>query len=78
LNDSVFQRIWLPGFVLQSVVMIAFSALIGALSLATAIGLIDLIAKGYGTLTWIFILIFGAWKILYWKDFGSISGGAPA
>ena len=76
-RDGVMPR-WLRA-------LIAFAALIGALSLATAIGLIDLIAKGYGTLTWIFILVFvvplctvGAWKILYWKDFDSISGGAPA
>jgi uncharacterized membrane protein YkvI len=65
--------------------VVAFTALISALSLATAIGLIDLIAKGYGTLTWIFIVVFivplctvGAWKILHLKDLGSISGGTPA
>jgi uncharacterized membrane protein YkvI len=38
--------------------------------LADKIGLIDLIAKGYGTLTWVFIAVFivplctvGVWKI---------------
>ena len=53
---------------------IAISALVFAVLLAGRIGLIDLIAKGYGTLTWVFILVFvipvctiGAWKIFRWK-----------
>lgn len=51
---------------------IAVSALAVALLLAARFGLIELIARGYGTLTWIFIAVFalplltrGAWKI--WK-----------
>lgn len=54
--------------------VIAMAALIFAVVLAGKIGLIDLIAKGYGTLTWVFIFIFvlpvctlGAWKIWRWK-----------
>lgn len=52
---------------------IAFFALLCALFLAMRFGLIDLIAKGYGTLTWVFIVVFalplftlGAWKI--WRS----------
>lgn len=54
--------------------VVALVALLFAVTLAGKIGLIDLIAKGYGTLTWIFIFIFvlplcsiGAWKIWHWK-----------
>ena len=50
--------------------VVAFTALFAALFLAARIGLISLIAKGYGTLTWAIILVFivplctvGAWKI---------------
>ena len=53
---------------------VALAALAFAVTLAGRLGLIDLIAKGYGTLTWIFILVFvipvctiGAWKIFGWK-----------
>jgi uncharacterized membrane protein YkvI len=49
---------------------VAFGALLIAVILAGRIGLIDLIAKGYGTLTWAFIAVFvvplctiGVWKI---------------
>lgn len=49
---------------------VAVTAMVFAVLLAGKIGLIDLIAKGYGTLTWVFILIFvipvctlGAWRI---------------
>ena len=38
--------------------MIAFTALVVSVVLAGEIGLIDLIAKGYGTLTWVFMLVF--------------------
>ncbi|MDC0004461.1 hypothetical protein OAE19_08705 [Porticoccaceae bacterium] len=38
--------------------LVAFIALIVSIVLAGEIGLIDLIAKGYGTLTWVFMLIF--------------------
>jgi uncharacterized membrane protein YkvI len=55
--------------------MIAFTALIVALLLAVRFGLIDLIAKGYGTLTWVFIAVFalplitrGVWKIWQSKE----------
>jgi uncharacterized membrane protein YkvI len=48
----------------------AIAALLVAVVLAVQIGLIDLIAKGYGTLTWVFIAVFiiplctiGAWKL---------------
>jgi len=37
---------------------VAFVALLIAVVLAGKIGLIDLIAKGYGTLTWVFIAVF--------------------
>jgi uncharacterized membrane protein YkvI len=50
--------------------VIAIVALLLALLLAVRFGLIDLIAKGYGTLTWVFIVVFalplftvGVWKI---------------
>lgn len=62
--------------------LIAMVALVFAVVLAGKIGLIDLIAKGYGTLTWVFIFIFvipvctlGAWKIWRWKG---NPGGVPA
>lgn len=38
--------------------LIAFIALLVSIVLAGKIGLIDLIAKGYGTFTWIFVLVF--------------------
>ena len=38
--------------------LVAFIALVSSIVLASEIGLIDLIAKGYGTLTWIFLLVF--------------------
>ena len=38
--------------------LIAFAALVVSIVLAGEIGLIDLIAKGYGTLTWVFMLVF--------------------
>ena len=38
--------------------VIAFTALVVSVVLAGEIGLIDLIAKGYGTLTWVFMLVF--------------------
>ena len=50
---------------------IAVAALLLAIVLAGRIGLIDLIAKGYGTLTWVFMAVFilplctlGLWKVL--------------
>ena len=53
--------------------LIALGALLLAVVLAGKIGLIDLIASGYGTLTWVFIAIFvvplctiGLWKI--WRN----------
>jgi len=49
---------------------VALGALLLAVVLAGRIGLIDLIARGYGTLTWVFIAVFvvplctfGLWKI---------------
>jgi uncharacterized membrane protein YkvI len=49
---------------------IAIGALCIAVVLAVRFGIIDLIARGYGTLTWVFILVFalplctiGVWKI---------------
>lgn len=49
---------------------VAVTALIIAVTLADRIGLIDLIARGYGALTWVFILVFvvplltvGLWRI---------------
>ncbi len=54
---------------------VAFVALLIAVVLAGKIGLIDLIAKGYGTLTWVFIAVFivplctvGVWKIRRGKE----------
>ena len=54
--------------------VVALAALFFAVTLASQIGLIDLIAKGYGTLTWIFIGVFilplctvGASKIWHGK-----------
>ena len=38
--------------------LVAFIALIISIVLAEKIGLIDLIANGYGTLTWVFMLVF--------------------
>ena len=38
--------------------LVAFAALVSSIVLASEMGLIDLIAKGYGTLTWIFMLVF--------------------
>lgn len=38
--------------------LVAFIALLVSIVLAGKMGLIDLIAKGYGTLTWVFILVF--------------------
>ncbi len=57
---------------------IAFGALSVAVVLAETIGLIDLISKGYGTLTWAFIVIFilplctyGVWKVWQKKNDGN-------
>jgi uncharacterized membrane protein YkvI len=51
--------------------VIALSALLVAVLLALRFGIIDLIARGYGTLTWVIIAVFalplctiGVWKIL--------------
>lgn len=56
-------------------VAVALIALLIAVVLAGKIGLIDLIAKGYGTLTWVFIAVFlvplctvGVWKIRRGKE----------
>lgn len=38
--------------------MVAFIALFSSVVLAEYVGLVDLISKGYGTLTWIFIAVF--------------------
>jgi uncharacterized membrane protein YkvI len=62
---------------------VALVALTLAVVLAGRIGLIDLIARGYGTLTWVFIAIFvvplctvGLWKI--WRSAGSnLPGESP-
>lgn len=60
--------------------VVALVALTLAVVLAGRIGLIDLIARGYGTLTWVFIAIFvvplcsfGLWKI--WRYAGSNPSG---
>lgn len=60
---------------------IAVVALLIAIVLAVRIGLIDLIGKGYGTLTWVFLAIFilplvtlGTWKILNSKEPGETAG----
>ena len=57
--------------------VVALAALLFAVTLASQIGLIDLIAKGYGTLTWVFIGVFilplctvGVWKI--WHGRGAL------
>jgi len=63
---------------------VALGALLFAVVLAGRIGLIDLIAKGYGTLTWAFIAVFilplctlGVWKI--WRMKGkSLPGKSTA
>jgi uncharacterized membrane protein YkvI len=61
--------------------VVALTALLFAVTLASQIGLIDLIAKGYGTLTWVFIAVFilplctvGVWKI---RNRGGAPGAAP-
>ncbi len=65
MRSSAFQKYLLPGFVFQSVVIAG-----GYGSLLAKVGLVDLIAKGYGTLTWAFLVVFvapvltwGIWKI---------------
>jgi uncharacterized membrane protein YkvI len=57
--------------------VVALAALLFAVTLASQIGLIDLIAKGYGKLTWVFIGVFvlplctiGVWKI--WRSKGDL------
>jgi len=64
-------------------VAIAFIALLLAVVLAGKFGLIGLIAKGYGTLTWVFIAVFviplctvGVWKIRQGKASAS-PGSSP-
>jgi uncharacterized membrane protein YkvI len=64
---------------------IALVALIVAAILATEFGLIDLIAKGYGALTWVFIAIFaiplctvGAWTIHKQREPSSSAADIPA
>jgi len=54
---------------------IAAVLLLIAIFLADAVGIVDLIAKGYGTLTWAYwavflipVLIFGTWTIWFKKD----------
>ena len=61
--------------------VVALTALLFAVTLASRIGLIDLIAKGYGTLTWVFIAVFilplctvGVWKI---RNRGGAPGAVP-
>jgi uncharacterized membrane protein YkvI len=63
---------------------IALVALLVAVILAGKIGLIELIAKGYGTLTWIFIAVFvipllsvGVWKIWHPDERTRISLNPP-
>jgi uncharacterized membrane protein YkvI len=63
---------------------IALVALLLAVVLAVRIGLIDLIAKGYGTLTWAFLAIFvlplctlGAWKIWNGRNENEAAGTHP-
>lgn len=63
----------------------ALAALLAATVLAGGVGLIDLIAKGYGTLTWAFILVFvlplltvGAHRILTSPSAGAHPGQTPA
>lgn len=63
---------------------VAFVALLIAVVLAGKIGLIDLIAKGYGTLTWAFIAVFivplctiGVWKIRQGKASASSGSSLP-
>ena len=55
--------------------LVAITALVLALVLANQVGLIDLIAQGYGTLTWVFVLVFivplftlGLLKVLRHRD----------
>jgi uncharacterized membrane protein YkvI len=62
-------------------VLIAVVSLLIAVVLAVRIGLIDLIATGYGTLTWVFIAVFviplctlGAWKIRTLQVTGRMPG----
>ena len=60
---------------LAVVLLLAGTALAG-------VGLVDLIARGYGTLTWVFLLVFvlpvltlGVWKIRTGPSEGRIEGG---
>lgn len=68
LLPAVRRRPLLGERFVRPAVAIVFLALATLLS---RVGLIDLIARGYGTLTWVFIVIFvipvltvGIWKIL--------------
>jgi uncharacterized membrane protein YkvI len=52
---------------------LAFGVMLLAVYAASAVGLIDLIARGYGTLTWVFLAIYvlplmtwGIWLIWRW------------
>ncbi len=62
----------MPGFLRAA---IAIVALVVSIYIASAIGLVNLIGKGYGTITWAFLLVFvlpvltiGVWKIARRKD----------
>src|SRR5690606_6745940 len=62
---------------------LAVGVMLVAVYAATAIGLVDLIAKGYGTLTWYFLAIYvlplvtwGVW--LLWKRPQRIAAAAAA
>jgi len=61
---------------------IAITVMLIAVYAASAVGLVDLIAKGYGTLTWYFLAIYvlplmtwGLW--LLWRRPGLLAAGAP-
>ena len=56
-------------------VIIAIVLLVASIYLATSIGLVDLIGKGYGTLTYLMLAVYvlpllvrGAWQILQYRN----------
>lgn len=64
---------------------LAIGVMLVAVYAATAVGLVDLIAKGYGTLTWYFLAIYvlplmtwGLWLLWRWRDRGDTPTAADS
>lgn len=56
--------------------------LLGAGTLLAGVGLVELIARGYGTLTWVFLFVYvvpvltlGLWKISRFSQDGGLEPG---